>query len=80
MDLLPINIGVGEDISIKILAEKIKRMINYSGEVEWDSSKPDGAPRKLLDNSKIQSIGWKSKIDIDEGLQLTYEWFLENKA
>jgi len=80
MDLLPINIGVGEDISIKMLADKIKRMINYSGEIEWDSSKPDGAPRKLLDNSKIQSIGWKSKIDIDEGLQLTYKWFLENKA
>jgi GDP-L-fucose synthase len=80
MELLPINIGVGEDISIKMLAEKIKRMINYSGEIEWDSSKPDGAPRKLLDNSKIQSIGWKSKIDIDEGLQLTYKWFLENKA
>ncbi len=79
-DILPINIGVGSDISIKHLAEKIKKMIGYSGDIKWDLTKPDGAPRKLLDNSKIKSIGWKSKIDIDEGLQLTYKWFLENKA
>jgi len=80
LDELPINIGAGEDISIKMLAEKIKKIIDYSGEIKWDLSKPDGAPRKLLDNSKIQSIGWKSKIDIDEGLQLTYKWFLESNA
>jgi GDP-L-fucose synthase len=80
LDMLPINIGVGQDISIKLLAEKIKRMIDYSGEIKWDSTKPDGAPRKLLDNSRIHSIGWKSRIDIDEGLELTYKWFLENIA
>jgi GDP-L-fucose synthase len=80
MDMLPINIGVGKDISIKILAEKIKSIVDYSGEVKWDLTKPDGAPRKLLENSRIHSIGWRSKIDIDEGLKLTYEWFLKNIA
>ena len=77
---LPINIGVGQDISIKQLAEKIKKITGYNGFIEWDLTKPDGAPRKLLDNSRINSIGWDSKIEIDKGLELTYQWFLKNKA
>jgi len=80
VDMLPINIGVGKDISIKMLAEKIKSIVGYSGEVKWDLTKPDGAPRKLLDSSRIRSIGWRSITDIDAGLKLTYEWFLKNIA
>ena len=77
-DKLPINIGVGHDISIKLLAEKVKRMVNYSGVIKWDETKPDGAPRKLLDCSRIHSIGWKASTDFDKGLGLTYKWYLEN--
>ena len=77
---LPINIGVGQDISIKQLAEKVKKITGYNGFIEWDLNKPDGAPRKLLDNSRINSIGWDSKIEIDKGLDLTYQWFLKNRA
>jgi len=77
---LPINIGVGQDISIKQLAEKVKKIIGYNGFIEWDLNKPDGALRKLLDNSRINSIGWDSKIEIDKGLDLTYQWFLKNRA
>jgi GDP-L-fucose synthase len=79
-DQFPINIGVGQDISIKQLSEKIKQITGYNGSIEWDLTKPDGAPRKLLDNSRIISIGWDSKIEIDKGLDLTYQWFLKNKA
>ena len=77
-DLLPINIGVGSDISIKSLAEKISRMVGYSGKIKWDKSKPDGTPRKLLDNNRIESIGWKATTDFDEGLECTYQWYLKN--
>ncbi len=77
---LPINIGVGADISIKELAEKIRDIVGYSGTIGWDMSKPDGAPRKLLDNGRIKSIGWKAQTDFDMGLKLTYQWFLDNIA
>jgi GDP-L-fucose synthase len=77
---LPINIGVGSDISIKELAEKIRHIVGYSGTIEWDTSKPDGAPRKLLDNSRIKSIGWKSQTDFDTGLESTCQWYLDNIA
>ena len=70
---LPINIGVGSDISIKELAEKIAKMLDYSGKIEWDTSKPDGTIRKLLDSSKIKSLGWKHKMPLDSGLKHTYE-------
>lgn len=75
-----INIGAGEDISIKEAAEKIKEIIGYKGKIVWDTKKPDGTPRKLLDVSKINSFGWKHKIDLDEGLEITIKWFLENYA
>ena len=67
-DFLPINIGVGSDISIKSLAEKICTIVGYLGEIEWDVSKPDGVARKLLDNSKMESIGWKSRTNLEKGL------------
>jgi GDP-L-fucose synthase len=78
LDMLPINIGVGYDISIKELAHKIKLIIGYNGNIEWDSSKPDGASRKLLDSSKIESLGWSPKTPIDIGLKLTYQWYLKS--
>ena len=78
IDKLPINIGVGYDISIKSLAEKISRMVGYSGKIKWDKTKPDGAPRKLLDNNRIEAIGWKAITDFDEGLEYTYQWYLKN--
>lgn len=75
-----INIGVGEDISIKELAEKIKEVVGYQGEIKFDTTKPDGTPRKLVDVSKINALGWKASISLDEGLQKAYQWFLENVA
>jgi GDP-L-fucose synthase len=75
-----INIGVGEDISIKELAEKIKEVVGYQGEIKFDTTKPDGTPRKLVDVSKINALGWKASISLDEGLQRVYQWFLENVA
>jgi len=75
-----INIGVGEDISIKELAEKIKNVVGYQGEIKFDTTKPDGTPRKLVDVSKINALGWKASISLDEGLRKAYQWFLENVA
>lgn len=75
-----VNVGTGSDISIKALAEKISRVVGFSGEIKWDSSKPDGTPRKLLDVSKINNLGWSSKISLDQGLISTYDWFLKNHA
>ena len=75
---LPINIGVGHDISIKELAIKIAKLIGYTGQIIWDSSKPDGAPRKLLDNSRITSLGWQPDVEFAQGLKATYQWYLDN--
>lgn len=73
-----VNVGVGEDVSIKELAESIKSVVGYEGELKFDTSKPDGTPRKLLDVTKLTSAGWKAGINLNEGLQTTYNWFLEN--
>lgn len=75
-----VNVGVGEDISIKELAEKIKNIVGYQGEIKFDTTKPDGTPRKLVDVSKINALGWKASISLDEGLQKAYQWFLDNVA
>lgn len=74
-----VNIGTGEDVSIKELAEMIKRIVGYQGEIIWDSTKPDGTPRKLLDVSKIHSLGWKHKISMEDGIKSTYEWYKNNE-
>jgi GDP-L-fucose synthase len=74
-----INIGTGEDITIKELAEKIKEAVGYKkGSIVWDASKPDGPPRKLLDVKKINRLGWRYSVNFDEGLAKTYKWFQEN--
>lgn len=77
-DLL--NIGSGEEISILDLAETLKDVIEYEGSIELDFDKPDGNPRKLLDSSKINNLGWKSEINLVDGLKKTYSWYLENIA
>ena len=77
-DILPINIGVGYDISIKLLAEKISRIIGYQGKIEWDKSMPDGAPSKLLDSGRVESLGWKAKVNLNDGIKQLYQWYLKN--
>ena len=72
------NVGSGEEISIYNLVEKIKKIVSYEGNLSFDSSKPDGNPRKLLDSSQIFKLGWQPKISLDEGLKNTYDWYLEN--
>jgi GDP-L-fucose synthase len=73
-----VNVGTGTDVTIKELAETIQKVVGHKGEVKWDSSKPDGTPRKLLDVSKLHSLGWKHSIELEEGIKSTYEWYLEN--
>ncbi len=73
-----INIGSGEEISILKLAEKIKQIINFKGSLIFNDKIPDGNPRKLLDSSLINSYGWKPNTDLNNGLEKTYKWFLEN--
>jgi len=72
------NIGTGEDLTIKHLAETIQKITGHTGEIIWDSTKPDGTPRKLMDVSKMHDLGWKHKVDLEAGIQKTYDWFLEN--
>lgn len=74
-----INIGVGEDLTIRELAERVKRVIGYAGEIEFDPSKPDGTPRKLLDVSRLQGLGWKARRSLEEGLAATYADYLVSK-
>lgn len=73
-----INVGTGEDVSIKELAEIVKAIVGYKGEINWDTTKPDGTPRKLLDVSKLNNLGWKHSIDLKNGIQTTYEWYFKN--
>jgi GDP-L-fucose synthase len=68
-----INIGTGEDLSIKELAELMARVTGYEGKIVWDSSKPDGTPRKLMDVTKLHSAGWHHKIDLEDGVRMVYE-------
>jgi GDP-L-fucose synthase len=72
------NIGTGVDLTIKELAETIQKITGHQGEIIWDATKPDGTPRKLMDISKMHELGWKHKVDLEEGIQMTYDWFVEN--
>ena len=73
-----INVGSGEEISILNLSKKIKEIIGFEGELIFDTNKPDGNPKKFLDSTVINSLGWKSEVNLDTGLELTYKWFLKN--
>lgn len=72
------NVGTGEDLTIKQLAKTIQKIIGHQGEIVWDDTKPDGTPRKLMDVTKIQGLGWKHQVPLEEGIQKTYSWFLAN--
>jgi len=74
-----INVGSGEEVSIRELAETVSSVVGYEGELVFDSSKPDGTPRKLLDNSRIESLGWKAQTSLREGLSEAYRWFVEHE-
>ena len=78
-DEIAINVGVGEDVSIKELAELIQKITGFAGTIEWDSAKPDGTPRKLLDVSRITALGWKAEISLEDGIRSTYEWYKRNQ-
>ncbi|MGJ1378243.1 GDP-L-fucose synthase family protein [Sphingobacterium multivorum] len=73
------NVGTGDDLSIRELAALIQQVVGHSGEIVWDESKPDGTPRKLMDISKMHSLGWRHQIELKEGIAKTYAWFLENQ-
>ena len=75
-----INVGCGEDISIRELAELICEVVGFDGELAWDTTKPDGTPRKLLDVTKISALGWKPAITLRDGIKRTYDWFVANFA
>ncbi|HLQ14041.1 MAG TPA: GDP-L-fucose synthase [Steroidobacteraceae bacterium] len=75
-----INIGVGEDVTIRELAERIGRVVGFQGDLVFDSSKPDGTPRKLLNVNRLLTLGWQATTTLDEGLRRTYEWFCANEA
>lgn len=79
-DPIAINVGSGIDVEIRELAEMISTIIGYKGETKWDTSKPDGTPRKLLDVSRINSLGWKSQITLQEGIRSTYRWYVEDSG
>ena len=75
-----LNIGTGSDISIRELAELMKEIIGYEGELQWDTSKPDGTPRKQLDVSRLHDLGWRHSISLRDGIRHTYEWFVQHEA
>ena len=75
-----VNIGVGEDLAIAELADLVKRVVEYQGEIVYDTSKPDGTPRKLVDVSRINGLGWRAGISLEAGIRSTYQWFLENEV
>ncbi|WP_413248302.1 GDP-L-fucose synthase family protein [Sinomonas flava] len=74
-----VNVGVGEDVSIKDLAHLVADAVGYTGAIEWDTTKPDGTPRKLMDVSKLSALGWKAKIQLEDGIRSTVEWFREHR-
>jgi GDP-L-fucose synthase len=73
-----VNIGTGRDLTIRELAEMVKRIVGFRGEVIWDATKPDGTPRKLLDISRITALGWKAKTGLEQGIRKVYAWYREN--
>jgi GDP-L-fucose synthase len=75
-----INVGCGEDLSIRELAEMVRDVVHPGCEIEFDASKPDGMPRKLLDVSKLHALGWRHRIPLREGIEATYAWYLEHRG
>ena len=75
-----INVGTGEDVTIRELAETIAEVVGYDGQIGFDTSKPDGTARKLMDVTRLTRMGWQARIGLRAGIESTYEWFLENQA
>lgn len=75
---LPLNIGIGQDCSIRELAQMMADVVGYTGKITWNTNKPDGAPRKLLDSSRIKKLGWTPSISLEKGIKDTYQWYLKN--
>jgi GDP-L-fucose synthase len=75
-----INVGTGVDVTIKELAETIQKVIGFNGDIVWDSSKPDGTPRKLMDSAKLRALGWQPAIQLEQGLKTTYDWFIQHET
>ena len=73
-----LNVGTGADCSIKELTETVAEIIGFQGNIVWDDSKPDGAPRKLMDSARISGLGWRPKFGLKDGLENTYRWYLNN--
>ena len=73
-----VNVGVGEDLTIAELAEMVKRVVGFPGGIRWDSNKPDGTPRKLLDVTRIRKLGWQAAVPVEQGIASTYDWFLKH--
>lgn len=73
-----VNIGTGKEVTIRELAETVKRVVGYTGEIVWNKDMPDGTPRKLTDVTKLHNLGWTHKVELEEGVQLAYDWFKEN--
>ena len=73
-----VNLGTGKELTIKELTELVAKVVGFEGEIRWDPTKPDGTPRKLLDVSKLEGLGWKYKTELEEGIRLTYDDFLHN--
>jgi GDP-L-fucose synthase len=74
-----VNVGCGKDITIRDLSTLVGQVVGYSGKVEWDTTKPDGTPRKLLDVTKLNKLGWKAKTPLEQGLRATYQWWLDHR-
>lgn len=74
-----VNVGTGEDLTIRELSEAIQQVVGFKGRLEFDTSKPDGTPRKLLDVSRLRDLGWEYQIGLKEGLASTYSWFIQNQ-
>jgi GDP-L-fucose synthase len=79
-DPAPINIGVGEDLTIEELARLIASVVGFDGRLTFDTSRPDGTPRKLLDVSRITALGWKPEVPLRQGIETIYRWFLDNRS
>jgi GDP-L-fucose synthase len=75
-----VNIGCGEDLTIRELAALVQRVVGHRGEIRWDATKPDGTPRKLLDTSRLTALGWKPRISLADGIAATYRWYVEKKG
>ena len=74
-----INVGTGKDVTIRKMAEIMKQVVGYEGNLTFDTTKPDGSPRKLIDVSRLSNMGWKYNVDLEDGLEKTYKWYLKNK-